>query len=255
MKKNEKMELLKKCFGKQKDDRYHAIAMLILYGIFILVIIIMIRVAGTPSNNDSTNTPDANDSKLTSPSLPNEQQEPSSSSQDIVGNDINYSYSYTILYNGTSEVYLGKKVDNKEKFTLIKDGGTTNYAILDDNYLILENNSYHITNNPSEFFKYCDVEAILLAIENAIPTQNQETIKYQVSNKELSVIFHDTLLVDNEQNNSIQLSLVDQNLKYIDLDISNYISAIKGESTTVTIHMEFVDIGTTEDFEIPLQER
>ena len=55
MKKEEVKEILKKCFGKEKDDRYHAIAMLTIYGIFILILVLVIRLGGTNSSNMVSN--------------------------------------------------------------------------------------------------------------------------------------------------------------------------------------------------------
>ena len=200
-------ELFSKCFGKEKDDRYHAIAMLAIYGIFFLILVLLVRIGGSGAStsnnltgNNSTPTT-SNPAATTTPSTEVENKEQSN----IGSDDINYSYSYTITYNGVSEVYLGKKVDDKEKFTLIKNGVTTDYAILSSNYLVLENGIYRITENPSKYFKYCDIEKILLLVENEIPTENNGTVKYSISNKNLADSFNDTLVIDNEQVNSIQL--------------------------------------------------
>lgn len=249
MKNREWKEILKKCFGKGKDDRYHAIAMLAIYGIFFLILIVIIRIGGSsiPSNSlnnsNSISTPNPTEKPLTDTNI-------EENNQNIIENDINYSYSYTITYNGISEVYLGKKIDSKEKFTLIKEGITTEYAILNDNYLILENGVYHITENPSKYFKYCDVEKILMLVENEISTENNGLVKYSVSNQKLASNYNDSLTIDNEQTNSVQLHIIENNLKSIDLDLSNYLSSINNENATLTIHMEFVDVGKTDDFEI-----
>lgn len=250
MKKKEWKEILKKCFGKEKNDRYHAIAMLTIYGVFILILVIFIRIGGSSTNQTMIEEPNQTSSPSTTTPTTNPILEPPTTSPSI--NDINYSYSYTITYNGVSEVYLGKKIDEKERFTLIRNGITTDYAIINDNYLILENGIYHITENPSKFFKYCDIEKILSLVENEIPTQNEERIKYTVSNQNLSSIYRDVLLLDNEQSNMIQLSLSDNMLKGLDLDFSNYFTSIEGIAVSFLIHMEFADIGTTEDFEIPV---
>ena len=251
MKKEEVKEILKKCFGKEKDDRYHAIAMLAIYGIFILILVLVIRLGGSNSSNmvsnpttSPTTTPTA--SGTTSPT----NNGTISSTTSNGNNDINYSYSYTITYNGVSEVYLGKKIDDKEKFTLVKDGTTTNYAILDDNYLILENDVYHITESPSRLFKYCDAEKILTLIENEIPTENNGVTKYSVSSHNIEYSFHESISIDSEKTNSIKLVVSNNTLKSIDLDLSNYLSSLEGVSITLTIHMEFADIGTTSDFDI-----
>ena len=66
----------------------------------------------------------------------------------------------------------------------------------------------------------------------------------KINNHEI-LIDADYYLADNE--NGITSGEI---LKSADLDFSNYISSIQGTSVTLTIHMEFADIGTTEDFEI-----
>ena len=237
-------EILKKCFGKEKDERYHAIAMLAIYAIFILIVVLMIRLSGATGSSQEkkptpTPTPTVTPAPTDNPTTEEDQK------TDIVGNDVNYSYSYRITINGETEVYLGKKIDDKEKFTLIKNGVTTDYAILNDNYLKLENGIYNITQKPSEYFKYCDVEKILNLIEN-----EQSDTNYLISNTKLSSVFNDKLKVDNNQNNEIKLTITDNVLKSIDFNLNNYITSVTSEAKTLTIHMEFADIGTTEDFEI-----
>lgn len=247
MKNSDFKEIWKKCFGKEKDDRYHAIAMLAIYGVFLLIIILMVRLGGSTINNENSNsTPTPSPTPTTKPSEDNEDE----IDNIIDENDINYSYSYTITYNGVSEVYLGKKIDDKEKFTLVKDGITTDYAILSDNYLILENEIYHLTESPSRFFKYCDIEKILLLVENEISTTNENSVKYNLSNTSLAFSYKDTITINNEKTNLATLTIINDVLKSVDLDFSNYITAIDGKESVLTIHMEFVDIGTTEDFEI-----
>lgn len=249
MKNKELKDILKKCFGKEKDDRYHAIAMLIIYGIFMLVLVIMIRMNATPNNEVNNEIPSPSPTN-TAPNKNNSNSNDSNISDSQITENINYSYSYTVSYNGNSEVFLGKKVNNKEKFTHIKDGITNNYAVLDDNYLILENNTYHITNNPSNLFKYCDVSEILSLVDDEIPTENNGVIRYQVDNTKLAISYKDKITVNNELKNNIVLTTIDNTLKSIDLDLTNYISALENSSSSLIIHMEFVDIGNTEDFDI-----
>lgn len=243
-------EILKKCFGKEKDNRYHAIAMLIIYGIFMLILIVTIRLG----SNNTTET-DKKDEFLSSTPLvtSNPTNTPSSDNDTFNSNEnINYSYSYTVSYNGSNEVFLGKRVGNKEKITYIKDNVINNYAILNDNYLILENGTYHITNNFSSLFKYCDISEILSLVDDEIPTENGGIISYQVSNTKLAISFKDKITVNNELNNNIIITTTNNQLKAVDLDLTNYISSKEGITNTLTIHMEFVDIGTTDDFDVSI---
>lgn len=245
-------KVLKKCFGKEKDDKYHAIAMLCIYGLFISIVVVIIRLGGSSTNSNISNDNSINTSVPTSTptSTPNASANIENDDYNVNLNDINYSYSYRVTYNGVTEVFLGKKIDDKEKFTLVKDGVTTEYGILNDNYLILENGTYHITENPSRFFKYCDVEKLLLLTENETKVETDNIIKYNISNSKLSKSYKDNININNELDNVITYTLENNNLKKVDLDFSNYISSIDGSTSTLTIVMEFADIGTTEDFEI-----
>lgn len=250
MKNKDIKELLNKCFGKNKDEKYHAIAMLIIYGIFISILVIMIRLGGTSSEIDSN---DNNQGEVNSPtvtSTPNPTSTPEIEIDNEVENDINYSYSYTVTYNGVSEVYLGKRVDDKQKFTLIKDNVSTSYAIYDDNYLILEGDIYKITDNPSKFFKYCDVEKILVLLRDKLSVKVTSSNQYNVDNNILSSFYKEKLLNEDNGTNLISINMTDDSLKSIDLDFSSYISALEGVNSTLNIHMEFADVGTTENFEI-----
>lgn len=257
MKMNKFIEILKKCFGKQKDERYHAIAMLAIYGIFFIILVVILRIGGANSSLKENNTDDNNSNPTINSPLEkdennqsNEKEETTTEEDNDIENDINYTYSYTINYNDKNEVFLGKKIDTKEKFTHIKDGVTTDYAILNDNYLILENGSYHVTSNPSKLFKYCDVDTILSIIEDQKYEQSGNTMTYIVSNYHLKKYFKDSFIVNNERDNTIKLSMVNGELKKVNLDFSNYITSIEGTKTSLTINMEFVDVGITENFEI-----
>lgn len=249
MKLDEVLEILKKCFGKEKDTRYHAIAMLGIYAVIFAILIIFIRVSGSnvsynqnePLNTPGTTNPPIEENKTNNEITSNKEDE----NQNIIDNDINYSYSYTITHNGKSEIYLGKKIDEKEKFTLIKDSISTNYAILNDNYLIEKNGVYSITQKPSIFFKYCDVENILLLIKD-----KADSTSYTVTNNELKLQYNDNIVADNFNTNTIKLNVTNDVLKSIDLDFSSYYSSITNNKESLTIHMEFADIGTTEDFDI-----
>lgn len=255
MKMNKFIEILKKCFGKQKDDRYHAIAMLAIYGVFFVILIVMFRIGGANStlsenNNDNSSSDSTINSPVNNDNNIVEEEPTTEEDNNYLEDDINYTYSYTINYNDENEVFLGKKINTKEKFTHIIDGKTTDYAILNDNYLILENGSYHVTSNPSELLKYCDVDLILSLIEDQKYEQSGNTITYTISNYHLKEYFKDSFIVNNERDNTIKLSMINGELKKVNLDFSNYITSIEGTKTSLTINMEFVDVGITEDFEI-----
>ena len=239
------MDFLKNSFGKEKNSRSHAITMLAIYGIFIVIVVALIRNAPIKEEkkeiiNNETKQDEVIDNVEKSTKKSNKKKD----------YDINYSYSYTIMLDGVKENYLGKKVDDKEKFSYIRDGETNEYAILNGNYLVLENGVYHITDSLNNSFKYCDTEKITTMLEDEEYVEDNSIYIFNISNAKLSYTFGDALIANNNQLNKIELELDNDILKGITLNLDNFISSVTGSSHTLNIKMEFANVGTTEDFEI-----
>jgi len=250
---DELRDFFKKAFGKEKDTRAHAISMLAIYGIFMVIAITIVR--SVPYNQEITN--EDIDSQIEAEEKIDEtvetEEETTTSSTGVIDSDINYSYSYTITFDGETEVYLGKRIDDKQKFSYIKDGVTLEYAILDDNYLVLEDGTYILTDTLDTYFKYCDIEKILELIENVVPEESDNYLKYNLSSSDIANVMSDTLTsVDDNKNNSINIVLENGSLRTILLNFDSYISNVLGESHTLNIRMDYADIGTVEDFEIKI---
>lgn len=211
-------EVMKKCFGKEKNDRWHAVAMLILYGIFFLVSFIILSIT----------SPDKDNTKWEEPVQ-----------------IINYSYTYTVTYNNEVEVYLGKKYADKQAFTLVKNGVNSEYNAIGDK--IYNVNDDNILNT---YFKYLDREKIesLVVLDKCIKDNNTYTCT--VDTKELANTFNDTINDDNVIINTFIIEKENNEIKSIKLDLSSYISNLLGEPNTLTVNMSFTDIGTTKDFEV-----
>ena len=248
-----------RAFGKDRDPQTHARAMLLIYGIIIAILVVYVRlrphppVEDNPENNKSgvlerrtpstTPTPTQTPSATSDPTNPT--PTPTPSTKPKKENDVNYAYSYTISYDGVTEVYLGKKIDYKEKFSYIKNGKTLEYAIMDDEYLIKSDNDiYKITDKLNNYFRYCKVEKILKILENRL---EQTTKTYTVTNKELADVF-DEKVTEPDLENTIEIIVSNNELKGINIDLSNY----RSEVTSLTIKMDFADIGKVEDFEIKM---
>lgn len=260
MNKKDFKELLKKCFGKEKDERYHAIAMLILYGLFFLVIIIMIRVSPTtPANNSSSSS---------SPSPTTTNNNPTSGISDKDSNatikdenlpnetfEINYSYIFTVENNDTKEVFTGKRLDDKEIFTYITSNGSTDYARLSNNYLIKEKGEYHLVDSPSQNLKYTDIDTIITLTEKGSLTRNENIYQYQVPTSEVLSMYDSNQIADANIYDTITITLENNKIKTIDTNFSNYASINNGGvATNLIIKMEFNNIGTTENFDVTVSD-
>lgn len=227
-KENKFKVIMKKCFGKEKDDRWHAVAMLALYGIFFLVSFTILSIGSGTSNNTSP-TPTATPDNIT---------------------NINYSYSYTINYDDTSLIYLGKKYNDKEKFTLIENGISSEYVVLNGKILKLNSGKYEETNSVNNYYRYCDREKILNIIKDIEPVSENV---YNVSIAYFSSTFGDTIEEDNGMPIVVTVSKDNDEIKNISMDLDNYLKSL-GDEHSLKINMIFTDIGTTNDFEINIEE-
>ena len=242
-------EILSKCFGKEKDERYHAIAMLALYGLFFFTVILIIRTSPTstndekvtdsPTNNPTNNIVDDNNKNQNKDNLSNESF------------DINYSYVYTLENNGVKEVFTGKRLDDKEIFTYITSTGSTDYARLSDNYLIKENGEYHLVDIPSPNLKYTDMDKIVSLTEKASLAKEGNIYKYSVPVSEVLTMYDSDRIAEATLYDNIIVTLENEVIKTIDINFTNYASIINGNvATTLTIKMEFNNVGTTENFDV-----
>ena len=243
-----------KAFGKDRDSRTHAIAMLAIYAVFLIILIGIVRTGNTNNQKNNrqkpevTNNQEVNNNDDIINNKKNNENKESKGKYEKPLNDINYSYFYTIEVDGEIETYLGKRVDDKQKFTYTKGNITLEYAIKDDNYLILKDGRYHIIDKLDGYFKYCAPDKIVNMVENLKYENEDNKYVYQLSNSLISDTFGENNKED--KNNKLELLIEDNTLKSIYLDLSNYFSSITGKKHDVNITMEFANIGTTEDFKI-----
>ena len=253
MNKKDVKDFFSRAFGPEKDEKTHARAMLLIYFIFILIVLLYIKLTPTPKATEaSTNTGGDNTQVVTPTPTPTEDvvptPTPTPTSTGKVKGDINYSYSYTINYNNATEVYLGKRIDDKHKFSYSKDGVTLEYAIKDGNYLLETDCIYHIVDNLNTYFKYCNVEKILSLVydKNANSEGN-----YILTNKEIADLFDESVNTLTGEN-TVKLITDGTTLNGIILDFSNYIREIDSGIQNLNIKMEFANIGKVEDFDIKM---
>jgi len=219
-------------------------------------LVIVIRIGNTNNPNTSETNPKPTDNSVEE--VKNEKQDETNNTNTVPEkkekvniNSDSYTYSYTINYDSQIETYLGKRWNNKEKFSYIKKDTTLEYAILDEKFLIYEDNKYHLTDQLENNYKYCDIDEILDIVSEMEPVE-VNTFIYDISNKKLSDTFDDTLANDNNLKNRVELVMEDHNTRSVRMDLSNYISSVLNEKHSLIINMEFADIGTTEDFEIKM---
>lgn len=247
-------ELWKKCFGKEKDERAHAIAMLAIYGMFILILIIIVRVGG--SNIDDTNNTTSTPTPIpTSTSTPNTNITESETEPEIENFDINYSYIFTVQNNDKKEVFTGKRLDDKEIFTVINEQGSKDYAKLSDNYLIKENGEYHLIDSPSTNLIYTDMDKIISLTEKGTLTRTNNIYNYVIPTSEIMKMYNpdNVEAIDVNLTDQITITVENDTIKAIEINYNNYWNIMnKNNTSQLIIKMEFNNVGTTENFEVTI---
>ena len=217
--------VFKKCFGKEKNDRWHAVAMLTLYGIFFLIIYAMVAFGGRGTTD-------------TKEPLKEEKKQ-----------DINYTYSYKINYDDLLEEILGKRIGNKEALVLTDSSNNiSSYVVLNNTYYKLENDEQVKVDNITNYDKYFNRDKILELVKDLDYINKDNTYMYDVSNSSLADIFGDTLT----SSNTSQIFIVKENdnVTSITLELDSYIKDLTGEEHSLKITLLYTNIGTTSDFEV-----
>ena len=254
MKNNKFSDFLSKSFGKDKDDRSHAIAMTIIYFSIIAVLVLFIKLNPVNLSNEKNNIDDSQNNTTSSIVKPkDDSEEDSREVKDFstVDSSINYSFSYKITYDGNMEVFLGKKIGGKEKFTYIFGDVQEEYAYINDNFLMLgDDNIYHIADDFDSFYKYCDADSLIIIADDKVPLEPTENVIINANNSEIASTFSETLKNDNNGNNTIEFVIKNEQIVGFKLDFSNYISSLYDSEHSLLIDIEYANIGTTEDFKI-----
>ena len=220
-------DVMKKCFGKEKNDRWHAVAMLILYGIFFLICYLVLTVGSS----------DLKDTDIKPTPTPTPQVEE------------NYTYSYTVKYDDLVEEILGKRIGTKEVLVLEKSlNDYSKYVIMSGVIYKVENETQVKVDSVSSYDKYFSVDKILELVKDIEPIVTNNTYAYDVSNTKLATIFGDTL----DSTNTSQVFIVKENniVTNISLELDSYIKDVTGENHSLKVEMSYSNIGTTTDFDI-----
>ncbi len=254
MKKEDWKNLWNQCFGKEKNERAHAVAMLIIMGTLIGILILAIRMTPLPEEGiDSSPQSTAN---AEHPQLSDETQELQTELEaNSNGNyEINYSYLCTFTENDQKQMITGKRLDEKEIFSIVDANGSQSYARLSKNYLKNEEGVYHLVEQPSEFLRYIDISTLANILEEEASTIDNNQYTYTLNNSILlENYYQDKKFVDTQGGtNTVILTVENGVIQRFDIDFSSLHTLLKGEPTTFYATIELQDIGSTEDFTIPL---
>ncbi len=209
------------------DPRTKGIIFFVVYGIFFAALILMLR------NN---------------PVEEKKVDDRSYSFQKIY--PLNYHFQYTLEENGTTIVYEGDRLKEKEKFTM--SYGNTKRTFFDNNGTILEYfGKWSLAEgNPYYYPEFLDIKTINQLIKNSkfiskTEYNNQERVlNYQISTTTLVELLKDTVIDLADQPNEISLSLKDGEVYEIRLNLSSYATYLANETKMTTYTLHYSNFGT-----------
>ena len=99
------------------------------------------------------------------------------------------------------------------------------------------------------------MEDISYLTEVGTLTTNGNVYTYQVPVTQIVKLYNptfDTTTIDTNLKDTITLTTENGTLKTIKANYNNYLTTVSGHLSTLTVEMEFSQVGTTENFEITL---
>lgn len=225
-----------------KDKKVRAYMFFGFYMIFFIILIFMIRTPHNSSNKNNTNSP--------SPTP----------STDVVEKIRNYQYTYTVKEDNNTVIYSGKAYHNKELFTMIKDGETSRYFRLGDEYLINTNNKYIVVDNPylyNDFFNLDYLEKLLQYNIKSTVKENVTTYKIDtvaILNTYYPTIEYDGFSISEVPDDEVVVTRSNDTITKVEFTLDNmiqyYSPYVNENHKTLKITIELYNFGQIEEFDI-----
>lgn len=232
---------------KQKRSR----AILLIYLVFFILLVIMVRFnlkSSLTKNNENTeanNTENVTNSNQEITPEPNANNELNEMFSDIDLN--NYEFKYVVDIKNSVSTIEGKRYNNKYLFTLENNGsilyfsGTTNYIKVRET----EDGEYKLNGFPYVLINYFDSSVI----KDLLNKSSLNNGLFEISNESISTIANKKLS-NSDAINNIEVFLKNNKINKIELDLSNAVSSYMNESVSAKISLEYNNFGLIEDFDI-----
>lgn len=165
-------------------------------------------------------------------------------------NKRNFNYKYTVIADGETFIYEGKKYENKEYFTLSKNEESKEYYIVDSEVYVKSDDNdrfIRVSNKPTIVFDFLNIRTVQELLSRAIIV-DEDNNKYEITNQALyDFLSSDNFKVD-DGNNTIELYYRNSYVTGVDFDLSEYAKALGEKYSNVNIKLEYFDFDLVENF-------
>ena len=244
------------------DEKYKARFFLILFGAIFVILILLVRTTGGNTTNKNANNNTINN---------NEQQNPvqtqtvTPTEEDIQDENSLYNrFSFLRLNNyqldfnvtaGKNVKIVGNRFDYKYDLKVSVDNESFEYQARNNMVKVKVENEWQTTDFPYVLLNYFDNDLLYFVIANADKISDEENIvRYSIKNEKLlNVLPNDVsaniYVEDKELNNGIVLTLKNNKISKIDLNLTNLVKKTN-ELNELIISLEYSNIGQINDFNI-----
>lgn len=152
----------------------------------------------------------------------------------------NFRFEYILEIDNIKTIYRGENNKNKAHFIYKSTKEESEYYLIEDIFLKYHNKNYILTNNPSLYFNFFDIEKIKAIISKL----NNNSI----SNKDLYYLEKKEFIGDNRLN---KVDIVKKNniIKQVKIDLTNFANLYKSNSK-VTLILNYSDYNKINEINI-----
>lgn len=152
----------------------------------------------------------------------------------------NFRFEYILEIDNIKTIYRGENNKNKAHFIYKSTKEESEYYLIEDIFLKYHNKNYILTNNPSLYFNFFDIEKIKAIIYKL----NNNSI----SNKDLYYLEKKEFIGDNRLN---KVDIIKENniIKQVKIDLTNFANLYKSNSK-VTLILNYSDYNKINEINI-----
>lgn len=152
----------------------------------------------------------------------------------------NFRFEYILEIDNIKTIYRGENNKNKAHFIYKSTKEESEYYLIEDIFLKYHNKNYILTNNPSLYFNFFDIEKIKAIISKL----NNNSI----SNKDLYYLEKKEFIGDNRLN---KVDIIKENniIKQVKIDLTHFANLYKSNSK-VTLILNYSDYNKINEINI-----
>lgn len=235
------------------DKKYRSRLILGIYAIVFIILIVMIRMGTTPTNEKLQDNNEIETDNIENLPNNNEQEETDNFKEEFSYIYLNnYNFEFSLLSDNQEFIATGKRYEDKFDFNFTNQIDTIHYLSNGNKVMALEPNKdyYVLTNLPIYYINYFESKKINKILNNSIKVSEDV---YEISNLNLFEFVENEYkreLNNEDLINTITLTKKNNIIVSIEMDITNLVNGLGNENFSTIITLKYSNFNLIDDFEI-----